>query len=418
VLCVISVITPETKSIGEFMKVLALVSVLVSLSSFADNTDSVKKDQSLRIDKSYQDLNELAGIRCKYIGTGTYHALKRFESKVVTGESITTDYSVDDTPFSIVVSPNDDDGAASFNFEDASIPARVSNDRYGRFYRWVTNNIKINFSKLNESQNDISKKYDLSRLKCEVEVAVASIHEITDSNMHINVHPHKNYDVRGGSNAKVQEYLDTYIGQQLVLLDDKDKKGDGYDVNDFFSDGFADLTRKYFFDPEVLISEDIPMLISPAGHNEYIVTNKNQNVVFTGGNHNYCMWNNTRHIIDAALISDMNESIVFTYDTSGIVVQRGGIINGLAIPKSVFNKSNLLENIFNNFTTQNRNKYLQSYFDYFTNEFLTKKKGMYSKVTFIQEGLLPQTKEVIGSGNREFTVKFNYKHKEATVENK
>jgi hypothetical protein len=398
------------------MKVLALVSILITTTSFAQGFEAVEYDQATRIDNTYQDLNEQAGIRCKYTGTGTHHTLKRFESKVVSGESITTDYSVDDNPFSIVISPNSGDGSAKLVFGDEEFTGKVSNDRWGRFYRYVTNNIKIKYSKLVGVKSDLARKYDLPRLKCEVEIAVASMHQISDINMHINVHPHRTYDFRGRSTDKVQEYLDQFDGQQLVLLDDKDKKGDGYDVNDFLEFGSADLTKRNLLAPQVSIPQDIPMLVSPAGHNEYIVSNKNQNIMFTGGNHNYCIWNNTKHIIDAAFVSDSNESLNFTFDTSAIVVQKGGLVTGTSIPKSLFKKSNLLEDVFNNSTVLNRAKYLQAFFDSFAKEFLEKKKGMFAKVTLVQEGLKPQTVEVTGSGKRDFIIKFNYIHEELEVE--
>ena len=381
------------------MKLLSLFLVMTSAHVVQANS---------KFEQAYIDLNKNASVYCSYNADAKDKFLKRVNTTVIPHKSFSSAFKTSNGEFEIKVSYIDEEVKGELIVESISVPVQI--ERNG--WRYKTNDVEFDNKMIKNAKVDLST-YEFNKLFCQIELAKAKTFNITEDSIHINIHPHPEYDVRRASNPNVQKYLDQDFKQEVILLDDYHLKGNGKSIEDFFENGYSNLSRyTSLSEPELVFADKSPFIIGPAGHNTYNINVESLEVVFTGGNHNYCMWNNARNLLDAALVSDTNSVVNFIYDTEAIVVQKGGMLSDLSISRSVFKKSNLLKNILNNSSLKERERYLNGYFDYFAESYIKDKKHLFSEIVFNMSGIIEKSKKVSGNGNKKLTVNFIYKHNE------
>lgn len=280
--------------------------------------------------------------------------------------------------------------------------------------------IESNFKKgfyLNPSQTTTVKTFELDKLYCKINFAESKKIEITDSKnkYHINVHPHSNYDIYSETIASTQKVYEDKSFQSILLLEEKiNGKGNLVDLSIFLDTGIIPNLPLNNFSTDIKVPSDSLITVSAAGHNRYNFINNNElvEITYTGGNHNYCIWNNTRNLITSLFRSESTVQLVINYYTDSIVAQRSGIIKGLSFKRKAMKKTRLLRNIFNN-DLKTAVKYINNYSNYFENSFI-KSSGFnahYKTLTINTSSIKPAISRSIvlkGSGSRDLVINLNY----------
>lgn len=302
--------------------------------------------------------------------------------------------------------------------ENKKIPMEFVLRRDGRRYNYEirfdkehlsTGSLKYREFQLNPIGNQaLAQEIDLPRLLCQVNFAYAHPYPLSDGHYHINVHPHLRYDWMRKLKDITESYLKDARFESLILLETTNGRGNSVKLDDFFNG--VDYRLKQTEMDIVLsdVPEDITLIVSPAGNSEYIFNvDKELNVTFTGGNHNYCIWNVTRHIILGLLRSNSTASINFNYDSSAIVAQRRGVEGlGLDFPKSDISRSNLLKDLLENKSIVDR--YHRNWLWYFQNTLGKRYVGQFKTYTIHYKAPgWERTVVVNGNGSRDLVVKIN-----------
>lgn len=260
------------------------------------------------------------------------------------------------------------------------------------------------------NDRDFANDYETSQISCSINLAYAKPVVLKDGNYHINVHPHRNYDWQSRLKDKVETYLNDKKYQSIILLETGNKRGEIINLNNFF-DGFDPQLPFTDVDSELVnVPMETKLVVSPAGNSSYdIQAIHDLDVVITGGNHNYCIWNTTRHLIENYMNSNSEAKLSIHYDQQAIIAQASGI-EGLVInfnSRSV-NRSNLLADLLAG--PDSHQSYHFSYFVYFQGYLARQFAGMYKtyKFTYHAAGF---DKEVIleGQGTRNLEVSLDYR---------
>ncbi len=347
---------------------------------------------SERIQKAYKDLNGKTRVWCEYFGNMQGEILEELETEYIKDSHISTVYQAKNNKFKVMVSIND---KGRERVELLTTGLRVE----GKLKR--NNSVKFNFRGVDYN---LSKERGILNLSCALEIAVEDTVNVDTRVLHVNVHPHEDYDLAGRTNERTLELLDIF--PSIALLDDYNRKAEGYDAVKYISSKGVNFGVKKFKDPSFEIPGSIPILVAPAGHIKYKVHNDDTIIHYSGGNHNYCIWNNTRRFINAFFRSSTAKRIDFIYHTHAIVNQMGGIIRGISIPRGVFWKSNLLADIFDNMSASQKISYHKAYRDFFIND-LAKFKSAYFKTLTIRYQNSVHT--IQGGGQLDREINFIYK---------
>ncbi len=371
------------------MNYVVLIGLLYSVTATATDMDT-------RIKAKYSELHKNAKTFCDFTGDPVSNRIEHLSYKVNPKKSIVTQLLIDGIPATITILPKSKKGEAVLSIDGKSISASIKR----------SNKLKFNLRELNA---DFIVKHDLRRLNCFVDIAVADTFELTYTETHINVHPHANYDYRGLTSVNVQNFMEIFPERSLVLLDDSNGKAVGYNLPNFINFGGDHFSVKKFPNPSFEIPENIKMIVAPAGHNRFKVIHPETTIHYTGGNHNYCMLNNTRRIMDGFFHNDDAKVLSFIFYTDSIVAQRKGVISGKpAIPFNIFKiqKKYVLSEIFEAMSSEE----VATYKNFFKNFYARDLKGFrhqyFKTLTINYEG---ERIVLTGSGERELTINFKYK---------
>ncbi len=259
------------------------------------------------------------------------------------------------------------------------------------------------------TDRNFQNEYETNKILCSVNFAYAQPFVLDDGYYHINVHPHKIYDWQNRLKAPIEEYLNDERYTSVILLEAGNLRGNQVNIFNFFAGKEPGLAMPVYPSSLETVPERVPLVVSPAGNSRYeIVADREINVTYTGGNHNYCIWNSARHILENLLNSNSNASVTFRYDTSAIVAQVRGVEKlGLNFPRASVAKSNLLKDLLADTTIQKT--YHKNYLYYFSTWLADEYIGMFKTYTVDYEG--PGYKEVRtfqGKGTRDLKVTFRY----------
>lgn len=256
-----------------------------------------------------------------------------------------------------------------------------------------------------------ASEFETSKIRCKINFAYAYPEVLYDGNYHFSVHPHKTYDWQSRLKASIENYLNDTDFKSIIFLETGNYRGELVNINDFLNGVDYNLPPNKVDSDLVHVPDETSLVVSPAGNNRFsIKAERELNITFTGGNHNYCIWNVSRHVIEDLMNSDSEAKVNFFYDTKAIVAQPRGIEGeGLEINfnRREVNRSNLLKDLLNRKEIQPR--YHASYLEYFR-DFIGKQfSGMYKtyKLNYKAEGY--ETTVILeGQGIRHLEVSFTY----------
>lgn len=274
------------------------------------------------------------------------------------------------------------------------------------------NHIQLNLTGLNPEQTAMSQAVQLNDMDCSVEIGMENHHKLTQERVHINMHPHQNYDFDGESIPGIKREL-SKSSQQLMLLDDSTNnkfKALGTNFNSFIQNGVWGLSTPPMTPPAFEIPRDIPLKLSQAGHNRFTLMLPNYEITYSGGNHNFCILNNTRRVMHGFMENPKAQSITFKYPLDAIVVQRSTWLKGGDFSRSDLKYSNMLSKVFPQMGNKKVTKYLNAYFDYFKWNYFPEKKFFFATVTFRQvlKGGYERVETIQGEGEGHIDVTFEY----------
>lgn len=254
-----------------------------------------------------------------------------------------------------------------------------------------------------------SEELETSKIYCHVNFAYAYPHKLVDGNYHFNVHPHLKYDWQRKLKAPVEKYLNDSSFQSVIFLEAGNYRGNLVNIHNFL-DGIDYKLPPVPVDSDLGdIPENVPLIVSPAGNNRFDVqAEKEINITFSGGNHNYCIWNVTRHVLENLMNSKSRARVNFAYDTSSIVAQIRGVEGmGINFNRTAVNRSNLLQDLLRDREVQK--KYHSAWLNYFRGYLAEEYSGMYRtyKINYKAEGF--ETSVILkGNGERDLEVNFSY----------
>lgn len=389
--------------------------LLVSSHLYANDFMSLQRE---RIHQAYLKNNQRVDIDCK-VHDQSYN-LKSItdlsETKFVKNSSIQksfrlSNYQNEFLDFEITVRPDANKGSYQINYLNDSALSEMGSIQTSVTYNAENFNFKnkkeIRFS----SSSYLYTKWRLADVRCHVEFAFNKKVNISDDNnqYHISVHPHSFYDLRNLLTRPINRYLENPNYQSLVLLEDKNGPDVFVDVNDFLRTGKTNIKMFNFDKVLVKIPLRADLVVSPAGHNRYLYSTKKEvTVTYTGGNHNYCIWNNTRNLLKAYFQGSSDAPLNINYDLNAIVVQRRGIRGNLSMGRREFRKTNLLGKLFQ-LNSSRAQRYHSDYFSYFSGVHNSPFRDHFSQLVISYHSQHFSKKVVIkGSGKRKLRVNFNY----------
>lgn len=252
-------------------------------------------------------------------------------------------------------------------------------------------------------------EFETSQITCGVNFAYAYPQELQDGSYHFNVHPHKVYDWQSHLKVPVERYLNDPKYQSFVLLEAGNYRGNLVKIEDFLNNVDYRLPVSNYPSELEDVPLNVPLIVSPAGHNRYDFKAQNEiTITFTGGNHNYCIWNNTREVMESFLRSKSNAKLIMYYDTHSIIAQAKGMEGfRFNFPRNDINRSNLLKDLFEN--KKNTLTYHTSYHGYFKNTFFREFLGMFKSVKLTYQADGYQKSDIIsGNGERELEITLQY----------
>ena len=346
-----------------------------------------------RIETVYQAHNNVGQIECKA------PALRHLNSEFIQGDSITTKMTIKDLDFQVKI---DQELKVVLSAQGLDVSGYL--DKASRLH--------FDYINQDESEKAIISEYKLDDMKCKVLIKEDKPLVLNTQKVHINVHPHQGYDPKGYTTEKVNEYFADESIESVVLLD---KMRNKLNVPTFIRDTAKFMNRGYFSTPVVNITEDIPMIISPSGHNMFDIKNNDLDVIYTGGNLNYCVYNNTTNLVESFLQTSEGGQLNINYDLDAMVAQKTTRFSSGFFSKLKFS-SNLwgskvgfsVRKKFNK-SPKFANKYTKAHKEAVANETIAKMPNFYNKVTYIHNFNDSETvEEFEGTGEGIYTINIYY----------
>ena len=375
------------------MNALSLVTLLTVSFTF-----SAHAQLATQAPLAHERVNNSISIGCEYLNDSPTYKANKLSEEFIKNKYVKVHFVANQTEFAIKV---DRENNATLSSKDASekISAQIKSEKYRGY--------KVKMLNFASSHSSFAQKINIKNLKCWMETAVEKYHALTQPEVHINVHPYFNYDYSGATKTIVEEKLSDPSKQQVVLLDDTYMKASLADPGMFIQNGGSYLRNRNLSIIDLKLPKETAVLVSPSGHNEYIITEPETTITYTGGNHNYCMLSNTAHMIEAFIKSPSTQSLNLDYITDAIVVQKKTFAQGLSIPRSIIRKSNVLGTMFQDSTFAR--DYHQAYFNYFAHNRILWFTNFFKTVTFeYQSKTFNQSISIKGNGEKDFTIRMNF----------
>ncbi len=268
------------------------------------------------------------------------------------------------------------------------------------------------------SFSDFDNDFEVNKIYCRVNIAKALpyVFTRTTDRLHINVHPHPTYDWAKETTENVQKIIDSKASKNIILIEEPvDEKGHLVNLKEFLQTGIVPDLPVSKYKSALDIPNDAKLIVSPAGHNRYKFDKKGGelNVLYTGGFHNYCVWNNTRSIISSLFRSNSETTLNLTYKMDSLIVQRVGVIGSLSFNYLMLRKTRLLSKLNVN-KPKYMAKYYKKYFKFFSGPFVF--GSTYGSFTYAFKTLTinydnPLYKDSVtykGAGDRDLTINLKY----------
>ncbi len=385
---------------------------LVFTFSFISQGFAVDNEQ--RIMNAYEKSDKAYDLECYYFSPVKNLLILPKTTTTYIDKKITRDFDlklngqVTDMRVSFIQKENEDKksvGKYKVSLGDKNFSGNVSDNFYKGFY-------------LQNSGSDFDNKFEVNKLYCTFNIARTTPFKLESSlsDLHINVHPHLSYDYFNETTENVQRILDKNIGKNIVLIEEQDDvKGQLVDLTNFLETGIVPDLPKNPYETPLDIPLTTQLVVSPAGHNRYEFKKMDGeiNLTFTGGFHNYCVWNNTRNILRSLFRSESRTKLNINYKLDSMIVQRSGIIGGLSFNWAQVRRTRLLSNLVEK-NPSHMKSYFRNYFRFFSGSFLTGSTFGSFTSTFktlkinYKSPLYEDSVIIEGNGVRNLEVDFNY----------
>lgn len=384
--------------------------IFLALFSFC----TLAQTQRERINQAYNKNDQNYELSCFYFGASHFKLIKPVGKTNRTFGELKRNFEIFSNNKNVyfelkVSSSKKKEGKYSFRFDNGlNINGEISR-KSALIYHNGKKIFYIPTKRIEKRYKKFILQNEIYKISCEVNFAMEKKIEITDldNELHINVHPHDKYDKAKLTVNKAEKYYANSSYKSYVLLEEGNFKGNLVDLSDFLEMKEYKLVRNYF-PVSVTIPTSVELKVSPAGHNRYeFKAHNNVEITYTGGNHNYCMWNNTRRVLMSYMRSMTEAKLTINYDVAAIVVQARGLV-GLNFNSVSLDKNNLLKDVFNADTSQAR-EYTKKYYDYFVDVFFGPYKGLFKQVIIENQSVYgTYTKRINGSGKRHLHIILNY----------
>lgn len=255
----------------------------------------------------------------------------------------------------------------------------------------------------------LARDFDTSKIKCNLNFATDYPIEITDGNYHISVHPHKRYDWLGLLKSVTENYLARTDMKSMIMLEAGNYRGNLVNLGSFLKGESYSLPVNDYPSDLVNVPLEVPLYVAPAGYSRFDFKAKDEvRVTFTGGNHNYCIWNSSRRLLESYMRSTSTAKIIIDFDAAATVAQQRGMEEmNLSFPRNLINQSNLLKNLLKDKNIAERYHY--SYHNFFKIWFMKEFTGMFKEVHLVYKALHYSEDDVIqGNGERILEIQINY----------
>ena len=374
---------------------------------------SFAQDQKTRIENTYIKNDQRFELACYYFNPSNFKLITPLTKTQRKYGELKRTYKVDSNNSSFnftyrVLSSDKKEGQYIFSFDNGLTISGVKSSKSSMLYNNGKNAFYLPTKKIDRKYKNFAFKNELYKISCRVNFAVEEKTPITsDWPLHFNVHPHDKYDVFGETIQNTEKYYNNPAYKSYVLLEEGNFKGNLVDFSDFLEMKKYTLIKNYY--PEsVAIPLHVDLKVSPAGHNRYDFKGQGKvDITYTGGYHNYCMWNNTRRVLMSLMRSKSEAQLNINYDTETIIVNNSGLV-GLNLSSSSMKDGKLIKTVFANDSKQAK-EYTKKYFTYFSDIFFSVYKGMFSKVILRNHSRYGDyEKEIRGQGSRVLEINLNY----------
>lgn len=348
-----------------------------------------------KVSQAYKRQQSEAQVHCEHAGL-------RFKSnKFSVNNYIETQFEHDGLDFSILVKK--DGRKFKATLRDGQKKLQI----YGTVGK-KNKPIEFSFRNLSSQAQAIVERHKFKDLRCNVEVYKDKPVALKLKKVHINMHPHSNYDSQGITTDTVESYLYRDDIQNIVLLDNSDLSR-SIKLKNFMKNTGVNYRLANFSAPVVNIPENVPVFASSAGHNLFTIKTDNLEVTYTGGNLNYCILNNVRRLMDSFLQYSEGGHLDIIFDLDGIVAQKGSWLNNANFSGGG-GSGYFVQKEFRNKPKRAR-KFHKAFAEFFGNEQLTSfvKRKLFSNVNYSYESPNSSMSKVLegsGTGNYSISIKF------------
>jgi hypothetical protein len=361
--------------------------------------NSYAQDFAARVKESYLETDKNFDLDCNYSKNDTYKLITPISETIKSTEKLTRTFIVENEQRSVTMA-----------FTLARSQGKIS-------YTIILDKVHTSTGKLKSKEffiqsvadRSFDKEFETSKIFCTVSFAYAHPFTLVDGNYNLSVHPHTIYDWQSKIKTVTEAYLNHPGYQSIILLETGNGRGNLVDVGTFFDGRVPVLPTNDYNSELVNVPEATSLIVSPSGNNRFEVGAKKEiSITFSGGNHNYCIWNSTRQVLIGLMNSKSEAHVNLIYDTRAIVAQAKGM-EGLSLnfARGDVDRSNLLADLLSKTSVQSG--YHFSYLIFFRNLFAQEYSGMYRsfKVNYEAPGY-KETFIMQGSGMRNLSVDFTY----------
>ncbi|MCT4642944.1 MAG: hypothetical protein N4A33_11700 [Bacteriovoracaceae bacterium] len=385
------------------MNKLILLSLLVLNSLFAN--DIIK-----RMDKAFLDSYKNYDLKCYYFRADKDALVQAYDKTTLNSDNLSRKFTLNlegqSYPFSFMVKNSAGSNSYALEFDEGlTVKGMINPKDFYRLFEFGDAGFFMNEANVTRKSQVLSK-IKLSKIKCNIEFAKSKAINL-EGTVHVNVHPHTRYDYQGLTTDKVKKMYRDY--KSYVLVDGANRQGFRVNLENFFSTGSYKLTHE-IFQTFIEVPNETPLVISPAGYNDYTFPESGEvEVILTGGNHNYCIWNNTRNLMWGLFYSTSTAKLDIIYKKDSTVLQRSGIIPGLSYKRKEMRSGNLLATLFEKYPAK-RKTYHNAYNYYFEKDFVLRFKGLYKSLKYTyQDGDYKVESIIKGNGTRDLEINLLYK---------
>jgi hypothetical protein len=376
------------------MKSIGLITL--SLISFQAVANVVPSETiANKMANAYKRQQSTAQVHCEHAG------LKYISNEFQLNRSIQTHFKIDDFKFSILIKKDGRKFKANFESQNNELDL---NGTVGS----KDKSISFKFKNLNSKEQNLVNKYKFRDMRCNVEVYKNTPVALKNKKVHINMHPHTQYDFYGVTTSTAENYLNDSQIQNIVFLDNSDLSR-GIKLKNFMVSSGVNYRIKEFSVPTVKIPKDVHVYSASAGHSLFSIATQDLEVTYTGGNLNYCILNNVRRLMDTFLQYSDGGVLDIKFDLEGLVAQKGSWLKNASFSGRKRSGYYVQEEFRKDIG--NAKKFHKAFREFFQKDQLSygRKQKLYSKLEYKYE-YLGQTfsKTLVGNGKGSYSININF----------